>query len=60
MAQVVMRAMGAAEAPLAGLPLTSCGTARFLIGHRPVPVRGPQLGDPLSKATRENEATVRK
>ena len=37
------------EASLARPPLTSCCAARFLTGHRPVPVRGPGVGDPCSR-----------
>ena len=29
--------------------LTSCCAARFLTGHRPVPVHGPKVGDPCPK-----------
>ena len=43
----------------AALPqLTSCCAARFLIGHGPVPVHGPGVGDPCdTEVSEENKST---
>ena len=46
MAQAVMPVMGVAyEGLLACPPLTSCCAAQFYQAARPVPVRGPGVGD---------------